>query len=254
VRLVAFYASRAALAVDVEQQLGRGALLVRGDVPPKLQMYEDVELEIACADGTPPLVVPAQVIQMFPAMGVAVQLDREACARISAHVDGAGAEPEEPVHVSAAPPPQDELEIDLEPSSAALPVPPRAGTLPGAATMEKIQAALRGDRDARMAVLRSPNRTLHIHVLRNPGLTLDEISAIARMTTVSVEVLKQIAERREWGHRPEIAIALVRNPTVPPPLAIALLDHVSIAELRQLAKDTRTREPIQKAARRKILS
>ena len=120
--------------------------------------------------------------------------------------------------------------------------------------MEKIQQALKGDRDARMAVLRGPNRTLHVHVLRNPGLTLDEIAQIARMTTVSVDVLRQIAERREWGHRPEIAIQLVRNPTVPPPVAIALLDHVSVVELRQLAKDTRTREPIQKAARRKVLT
>lgn len=53
--------------------------------------------------------------------------------------------------------------------------------------------------------------------------------------------------------RPEIAIALVRNPKVPPPLAIRLLDHVSAAELRQLAKDSRTREPVQRAARKKVM-
>ena len=70
----------------------------------------------------------------------------------------------------------------------------------------------RHDRDARFAVLRDPNRSVHVHVLRNPGLMLDEIQAIARMTTVSVDLLSQFAQKREWGHRPEIAIALVSEP------------------------------------------
>ncbi|MBI4509475.1 MAG: hypothetical protein HY698_07545, partial [Deltaproteobacteria bacterium] len=67
------------------------------------------------------------------------------------------------------------------------------------------------------------------------------------------QVLKQIAERREWAQRPEIAIALVRNPKTPAPLAVRLLDHVSPAELRHLAKDPGTRPPIQHAARKKVL-
>jgi hypothetical protein len=181
--------------------------------------------------------VPAQVIQMFPGLGVAVSIDADGCRAIEA-LAGGHTEPDAARETAPARP------DTLRPT----------GTLPGAATMNAIQQALKGDRDARAAILRSPNRTLHVHVLRNPGLTLDEISAISRMTTVSVDVLRQIAERREWGHRPEIAIALVRNPTVPPPVAISLLDHVNAAELRQLAKDGRTREPIAKAARKKILT
>lgn len=236
-RLVAAYPSRAALALDVVQQLGRGGLLVRGDVPAGLEMYGAVEVEVTCADGGA-AVVPAQVIQMFPGVGVAVSIDAAGCARIE--------------ELAAGPPAAAEPEPE-PPAETARPA-TRTATLPGAASLEKIQQALKGDRDARMAVLRSPNRALHIYVLRNPGLTLDEVSAIARMTTVSVDLLRQIAERREWGHRPEIAIALVRNPTVPPPVAIALLDHVSAVELRQLAKDSRTREAIQKAARRKVLT
>ena len=113
---------------------------------------------------------------------------------------------------------------------------------------------MKGDREARFAVLRDPNRAIHVHVLRNPGLMIDEIAAIARMTSVSIEMLKQIASRREWGHRPEIAIALVRNPTVPVPVAIELLAHVSDADLKQLAKDTRTRDPVQRAARKRLLT
>jgi hypothetical protein len=65
--------------------------------------------------------------------------------------------------------------------------------------------------------------------------------------------LKQIADRREWAQRPEIAIALVRNPKTPVGVAIKMLDHVTAGDLRQLAKDTNTRTPIQHAARRKVI-
>jgi hypothetical protein len=198
-----------------------------------------VELEIAC--GAAAEVVPAQVLQVFPGQGVAVSVEPAARATIEGLIliaDLASSEP--------APAGED------EPSGTT--TIQRTGPRPGQATLEKIQRALKGDRDERMAVLRDINRTLHVHVLRNPGITIDEIATMAKMTTISVDALRQIADRKEWGQRPEIAIALVRNPTVPPPVAIRLLDHVSQAELRQLAKDSRTREPIQKAARRKVMS
>ncbi|HVV84514.1 MAG TPA: hypothetical protein VHE35_15705, partial [Kofleriaceae bacterium] len=125
-----------------------------------------------------------------------------------------------------------------------------AGSSP---SIDRIQLALRGDRDDRMAIMRDRNRTAQIYVLRNPGLTFDEVCAIARMPSVAPDVLVQLAERREWGHRPEVAMALVRNPATPVPVAIKLVDFVSLTDLRLLAKDARTREPVQRAARRKLL-
>lgn len=222
-RLVVSYPSRDALATDIKDQLSHGGLLVRCEVPHGLEMGAAIELEVACEGVT--AVLATSVIQMFQGLGVAVSIDDEGRAKLEGL-----AQP-----------------VTREPTQE------RERVMPGAAQIEKINQALKGDRDARMAVLRSPNRPLHVHVLRNPGLTLEEVGQIARMTTVSVDVLRQIAERREWGHRPEIAIALLRNPTVPPLVAIPLLAYVSEAELRQLAKDSRTREPIQKAARKRLL-
>jgi hypothetical protein len=89
--------------------------------------------------------------------------------------------------------------------------------------------------------------------VRNPQIQLDEVVTIARMTTVAIEVLTFIASRREWAERPEIALALVRNPRTPVPLAIRLLDRVLPGDLRQLAKQTSVREPILRAARKKVI-
>lgn len=225
-QIAARYPTAAALAVDVESQLGKGGLLVRDEVPAGLEQFAAVTLVVEAGGAT--VTVAAQVLQIFAGVGIAVAIDAAGRAQIEALAAGT---------VSAPAP-------VAAPSAAA-----------GAAhaMLEKIQRALKGDREARFAVLRDPNRALHPHVLRNPGLMLDEIASIARMPTVSVELLKQIAERREWGHRPEIAVALCRNPAVPVPIAVELLAYVSDSDLKQLAKDTRTRDPVQRAARKKLL-
>ena len=45
----------------------------------------------------------------------------------------------------------------------------------------------------------------------------------------------------------------MRNPTLPVPVAVELVARVNEADLKLLAKDNRTREPIQRAARKRLL-
>jgi len=205
---------------DHEQQIARGGLLVRGDIPPDLERGAAVDLELVTPAGT--IRLEAQVIQILAGVGVAVTVSPDQVTELVDAVRSSGR--------PAAP----------EPSH-------------GAATARKIQLALHGDKSQRAAILREPNKMIHGYVLRNPQIQLDEVAAIARMTTVAIDVLTFIASRREWAERPEIAVALVRNPRTPVPLAIKLLDRVSPTELRQLAKQSHVREPIQRAARKKVI-
>ncbi len=105
-----------------------------------------------------------------------------------------------------------------------------------------------------MRIIRGSNRSLHRTVLQNPRIQLDEVTAFAKMTSVSPDLLKAISERSEWSGRPEIALALVRNPKTPVPLAIRMLGHISPNELRRLAKGSSLRTPILSAARKKVLN
>jgi hypothetical protein len=232
-RLRIAYARPRDLVADHDEQFTRGGVLVRGEPPAGLALFQDVELEFAVPGA--PIVVRAQVVQLVAGAGVAVAFTAASVAGLAEAVEKARA-----------------LGEGAWPSAASAPVVGAAAKWASATNAERIQIALHGNRDERAMVLRDTNRTLHPYVLRNPNLQLDEILAIAKMTTVSADLLRQIAERREWCSRPEIAIALVRNPTVPVPIAVKLVDHVSPAELRQLAKDTRTRTPVQQAARKKI--
>ena len=286
-RLLARYGSVEELVTDVRDQLPRGGMVVKTPVPTGLQLFSPVEVAVECGGNA--IVVAGQVLQIFPGIGVAVGFDRPARDRIEGMAIGTRPDlPRMPMelpelgsapvdrHVAAAGSvKRTESDIDVElaarlargtaeaAGTAELPMatsdppePRRTAPAPAAANpaVERIQLALRGDRDQRLAIMRDKNRTLHVYVLRNPGLTLDEVAVIARMPTVAAEVLVQIAERREWGHRPDVAMSLVRNVATPVQTAIKLVEFVSVSDLRSLAKDARTREPVQRAARKRLLS
>lgn len=199
-------------------QMAHGAILVRIEPPPELAFDAAVELELTLPDGTS-LAGPGRVLQLLPGHGVAVTLD---AAFASALQQRASSKPargasEEPTHA------------------------------------QKIQLALHGTRDQRNAILRDKNRALHVYVLKNPQMTVDDVLAIAKNPQLGPEMFKQIAERQDWFQRPQIALALARNPKVPGELAIRALAHVAPDALRQLAKGTGAPPHVVQAARRKVI-
>jgi hypothetical protein len=237
VKLRATFPTPAALVAAHYQEMARGGLLVRGDLPAGVALFDTVELELAAGPRT--LSTPAQVVQMLPGMGVAVTFTAAKVPGLAETIEAARARGSSGWSDAKAPAPP----AAVSPAQRI-----REATVP-----EKINIALHGSRDERAVILRDTNRLLHPYVLKNPNLQIDEVVAMARMSAISPELLKQIAERRDWMARPDIALALVRNPTVPVPVALKALDHVSPGDLRQLAKDSKTRPAIQQAARKKVV-
>ena len=266
VRLRVTYARAADFAADHRDQIARGGLLVRVAPASPPERGAEVDLELVTPVGAVRL--SAQVIQVLAGAGVAVAVDPAALAGLaraaasappgprgepgheSRHeiVDDADGDP----HMGEAPgdDPEDGSAAPGDATDGRGPVRPGAA---GAALARKVQLALHGDKNQRTAILRENNRMLHGYVIRNAQIQLDEVVAIARMTTTSTDVLIFIASRREWAERSEVAAALVRNPRTPVPLAIRMLDHVSPSELRQLAKQQSLREAIQRVARKKVI-
>jgi hypothetical protein len=247
VRLRVRYHRPAELVVDHAAQLSRGGMLVRVDAP-EVERFTRVTLALVLADDAATL--EAEVVQAFPGVGVAVTFSpspaleaivakaRELDENDEGDADEAGAAEHaiEEEHEAA------------EPTTAA--ARPARYVNPIA---EKVNAALKGTREDRVAIMRENLPQMHLFVLKNPGIQLDEVAGIAKMRTVTPEVLKQIADRREWAQRPDIAAALARNPKTPMGIAIRMLDFVSPGELRQLAKDNGVRQPIMSAARKKVI-
>lgn len=226
-----------------DTELSRKGLLVRlatvGAAPPMSPCT--VTLRIA---GVAVLVFEAKIAAVVPGVGVAVLLDTVPAAlnELAARTrQGASSEP--PL-------------LDATLAAAGADENPTVGgtaseRLKSLSVAEKIQAALSGDRELRFALLRDTNKTLHVFVLRNPRIGLDEVQAAAKMPGLSPDALKLIADHREWGLNSAICTSLVRNPKLQLPLALRLLDRIPSTELRALAKGG-AREQLVQAARKRL--
>ena len=118
---------------------------------------------------------------------------------------------------------------------------------------EKMQAWHTRSREMRGVIARDLDRSLHAFLLRNPGLTLEEVAAIARTPSFSPEALLAISRDERWGRNATVALSLIRNPKVPLPVAAALLDKIGREDLARIAKGQGVREAVAIAARKKLL-
>jgi hypothetical protein len=223
------------LVFDHDQQFTKGGLLVKTDVPEGITLFEDTELEIVLWDKKS-LVVKGQIVQATPGLGVAVAFRLAACPDLVAAVEAARK--------------AESLKPEPEPRAPAGSTPDAWEKLTHA---QKITMALHGTRDQRALVLKDPDKSLHIHVLKNPRLEGDEIVAIARMQTVHQDVLEMVANHREWSKRSDVAMALIRNPKLSVLAAVKLVDKLSTGDQRIIAKDPHVRSSVQAAARKRIL-
>lgn len=129
---------------------------------------------------------------------------------------------------------------------------PLAERLKTMSTPDKRKLALHGDRPARQLMLKDPNKQMHVFVVQNKGITLDEVRYVAGFRQANPEALKQISENRDWVQNPRILMALVQNPKTPPSVATRLLSKLGTNELRRLAKSSNVPRAVSIAARKLV--
>ncbi|HET9987902.1 MAG TPA: hypothetical protein VFQ65_05265 [Kofleriaceae bacterium] len=235
---------------DDTLQMAKGGLLVRVTGAAGLVAETPVALELVLPDGAR-LEADARVIQVLEGFGVAVTIDPELAAAlrqaVAAGRDHGGGGPARHERVDHG---NDRPTERARPATIQPQGPAPADKLTHAA---KIQLALHGTRDQRNAILRDTNRTLHPYVLKNPQITVEDVLAIVKNAQSSPELLKQVAERREWLQRPQVALGLARNPKSPPEVAVRALDYVPIDAVRQIAKGSGVLPHVAQAARKKVI-
>lgn len=235
-RLVADFETAEQYLAAHDAEVSAGGLLVRGAVLPPGAPSSSCTLLVRIA-GADVAVVPATIASVAPGTGVAVIFLVEPVALLElakrlraadASDDGASAEDGSAAGSSAP---------DTSTEVMSLP--------------DRIKLAQTGGREVRLKLLRDPNKQLHAFVLKNRGISLEEVLYAARQASLSPDALKLIAEHAEWSHNVGVATALVKNPRTPIPLALKLLPRISTPELRSIAKGN-GRAPIVQAARKML--
>ena len=217
-----------------EPHLAHGGLFVPVPDPPP-EPFSDLLLRISSPHGAD-LELRATVVQIVPGSGMAVAFGDPTAARRALAPLLAAARHAAPAAEEGDRP---------------------AGTIHdqirGMSPREKMQLALHGGRTERRILMKDTNKTIHVFVLKNPRVTLDEVRYMAGYTQANPEALKMIADSREWLQNPAVVSSLVKNPKTPPTTAVRLLDRLPMSELRRMAKATNLPTVISHAAKKKVI-
>lgn len=118
---------------------------------------------------------------------------------------------------------------------------------------ERVMLAIKGTREARMILVRDPNRVVACAVLRNPRLTDNEVEYISSIKTAPEDVLRQIGMNRAWTRSYTVIHNLVRNPRTPVALSLNFLNRIQARDLRNLASNKNIPDVIRTMANRMYL-
>ena len=119
---------------------------------------------------------------------------------------------------------------------------------------EKIKLALRGNKDARLILIRDAAKMIRRLVVMNPRISDAEIISIARTRSADEDLLRLIVNRREWMRNYQVRLALATNAKTPLPIAMKQVTSLSDRDLRQLAKSKNVSQTIASQARRLLMA
>jgi hypothetical protein len=232
-RDVRLLAAQGALAPRAQEQLGLLMLLV-GDPDPEIARAAETTLRAippaSLAGFLARSEVPAEMRSFFAARGV--EPAAVAAPESEAPIVDAGPDPE------AAPPDEDE-QTTLQ----------RIGAMNVA---QRIALAMKGSREERAILIRDPNKIVGVAVLSSPKMTDSEIEGIAKMASISDELLRIIAHTRAWMKRYGVTVALAKNPKTPVAISMNLLSRLNDKDLRMISADRNVPDVLRTTARQKL--
>jgi hypothetical protein len=114
--------------------------------------------------------------------------------------------------------------------------------------VERVQLALKGNREERLALIRDPCKVVQRAVLQSPRLSDREVETFSAMANVSEDVLRLIARNRIFIGNPTIIRNLLHNPKTPLDISLHFLPNVTGQELKSLTLNRNIPETLRTAA------
>jgi hypothetical protein len=113
---------------------------------------------------------------------------------------------------------------------------------------ERVQLALKGNRDERMILIRDPSKVVYRAVLQSPKLTDSEVESFASMKNIAEEALRIMAGNRKFIKSYVVVRSLVNNPRTPIDVSLPLLNRFTEQDLKFLTKNRNVPETLRSMA------
>lgn len=119
--------------------------------------------------------------------------------------------------------------------------------------VERVQLALKGNKEERSALVRDPCKVVQRAVLQSPRISEQEIESFAAVSTLSEDVLRQIANNKFLRKNYTIGHNLVFNPKTPLDITLHLLPNMNLPDLKALTMNRNIPETLRKMAGRLLI-
>jgi hypothetical protein len=114
---------------------------------------------------------------------------------------------------------------------------------------QKIRIALLGNAAHRALLLRDSNKLVSLAAIKSPAVTDQEVGVISQSRSVSEDVIRFIADNRDWTKNYLVKCNLVNNPKTPIGQALRFLPHLRPGDLKSLTGNKNIPQAVANAAR-----
>ena len=118
---------------------------------------------------------------------------------------------------------------------------------------QKIQLAAKGNKEVRLILSRDASSLVARAVANSPLIAESDVIAYAGSTLTNEDLLRAIAENREWAKNVRVKLLLVGNPRTPPAVAVRFLGHLPVSELGLLARNRNVSMVIRMEAKKRVV-
>jgi hypothetical protein len=112
----------------------------------------------------------------------------------------------------------------------------------------RIQLAMKGNKEERSILIRDGTKLVALAVLESGKITDGEVEKFAGQKNVLEAVLRAIPMKRRFAKNYNVIRNLVANPRTPIDVALGLMKHILVADLRNMCSNKEISETIRKLA------
>jgi hypothetical protein len=113
---------------------------------------------------------------------------------------------------------------------------------------QRVQYAMKGSSEARRTLIRDTNKVVQRSVLQSPRLTDQEVEAFASMANLTDEILRLIANNRNFRKNYIVVRNLINNPKTPLDVTLHMLPILNPVDLKKLTMNKNVPETLRSTA------